>query len=108
MSKASTRKRNKITLALGAFTMITFGGVYGMIAHNATVGQSAAVAAVAATSDAQTTALVLINAPTAVSTVAPTPAPLAAAAAVAATPAPTAAPTPQPTAAPIHTNTRAS
>ena len=107
MSKASVRKRNKITLALGAFTMITFGGVYGLIAHNAAMDQSAAVAAVAATSNAQTTALVLTD-PTAVATVAPTPAPVAAVTAIVTTPVPTAAPTPEPTAAPIHTNTRAS
>ena len=108
MSKASVRKRNKITLALGAFTMITFGGVYGLIAQNAAMDQSAAVADVAATSDDQTTALVLTNDPTAVATVAPTPAPVAAVTAIVTTPIPTAAPTPEPTAAPVHTNTRAS
>jgi hypothetical protein len=95
MSKVSTRKRNRITLALGAFSMLTFGSLYGMIASNASVGQpTAAVASVNGTS--QTTALVLTDLTTAAITAAPTPALASSdstATTVAATPVPTAAPT---------------
>ena len=115
MSRASTRKRNKITLALGAFSMITFGGVYGLIAHNAAIDQSAAVAAVAATSDVQATALALTGDPAVAPTAVPTPAATVLAATdtvVVATLAPTAVPTAVPTAQPVvaqvDTHTRAS
>ena len=122
MSKASTRRRNKITLTLGAFTMITFGGVYGLIARNAPIDQSATVAVVAATSDASITALVLTD-PTVAASPAPSTAPTVAAGAataVADTPAPAAVPTAVPTAEPtavptaqpmvskVDTSTRAS
>jgi hypothetical protein len=118
MSKVSTRRRNRITLALGAFSMLTFGSLYGMIASNAAVGQStAAVDSVNGT--AQTTALVLTDLPATAITAAPTPATAgsnssATTTAVAAAPASTAAPTPAPTAAPTqaatttHTTSRGS
>jgi hypothetical protein len=117
MSKVSTRKRNRITLALGAFSMLTFGSLYGMIASNAAVDQSTAVVA-SVNGTSQTTALVLTDLTTAI-TAAPTPAPAssdssATTTKVAATPVPTAAPTPVPTAAPTqaatttHTTSRGS
>ena len=118
MSKVSTRKRNRITLALGAFSMLTFGSLYGMIASNAAVDQSTAVVA-SVNGTSQTTALVLTDLPTTAITAAPTPAPAdsnssATTTTVAATPVQTAAPTPVPTAAPTqaatttHTTSRGS
>jgi zona occludens toxin (predicted ATPase) len=77
MSKVSTRRRNRITLALGAFSLLTFGSLYGLIASNAAAGQStAAVASVNGTS--QTAALVLTDLTTTATKAAPTPAPTAA------------------------------
>ncbi len=121
MSKVSTRKRNRITLALGAFSMLTFGSLYGMIATNAAVDQSTAVVA-SVNGTSQTTALVLTDLPATAITAAPTPAPAGSNSSttttttttVAATPVSTAAPTPAPTAAPTqaatttHTTSRGS
>jgi hypothetical protein len=117
MSKVSTRKRNRITLALGAFSMLTFGSLYGMIAANAAVDQSTAVAA-SVNGTSQTTALVLTDLPATVITVAPTPVPAGSNSSVtttvAAAPVSTAASTPAPTAAPTqaatttHTTSRGS
>ena len=118
MSKVSTRKRNRITLALGAFSMLTFGSLYGIIARNAAVDQSTAVVA-SVNGTSQTTALVLTDLPATAITAAPTPAPAssnssATTTTVAAAPVSTAAPTPAPTAAPTqaatttHTTSRGS
>ena len=118
MSKVSTRKRNRITLALGAFSMLTFGSLYGLIASNAAVDQSTAVVA-SVNGTSQTTALVLTDLPATAITAAPTAAPSGsnsstATTTVAATTVSTAAPTPAPTAAPTqaatttHTTSRGS
>ena len=110
MSKVSTRKRNRITLALGTFSMLTFGSLYGVIASNAAIDQStAAVASVNGTS--QTTALVLTDLTTTAITAAPTAAASSNNSRATTT---TAAPTPAPTAAPAqaatttHTTSRGS
>lgn len=47
MSKSS-RKRNRITLALGAFSVITFGSLYGVVANGAAAQSVAAPAPTAA------------------------------------------------------------
>lgn len=117
MSKVSTRKRNRITLALGAFSMLTFGSLYGLIASNAAVDQSTAVVA-SVNGTSQTTALVLTDLPATAITAAPTPAPASsdssATTTEAATSVPTSVPTPVPTAAPTqaatttHTTSRGS
>ncbi|MEO8458186.1 MAG: hypothetical protein ABI559_10275 [Chloroflexota bacterium] len=121
MSKASNRKRNRITLALGAFSMLTFGGMYGMIAHNAALDSTTTAAVAEVTAQEQITALVLTDpmvAPTAVPTAAVTvTTDTTANVAAVVTTAPTAAPTAPPTAAPTaaasthtttHTTTKAS
>ncbi len=120
MSKVSTRKRNRITLALGAFSMLTFGSLYGIIATNAAVDQSTAVVA-SVNGTSKTTALVLTDLPATAITAAPTAAPAGSNSStttttttVAATPVSTAAPAPAPTAAPTqaatttHTTSRGS
>src|SRR5438309_5304088 len=109
MSKVSTRKRNRITLALGAFSMLTFGSLYGLIASNAAVDQSTAVVALV-NGTSQTTALVLTDLPATAITAAPTPAPASSDSSAttttdAATPVATTAPTPVPTTAPTQAAT---
>lgn len=96
MSKASTRKRTRLTLLLGAVTTVAFGGIFGIVAHRAAEAPSATVYAAVVATAAPTTSPQSSVASTATQ-----------ATAVTSVPAATAAATPVPTAA-AHAQTKAS
>lgn len=98
---SSTQRRNRITLALGAISTLAFGGMYGLIASNASVTTTGAAPEV----------LALSNATTTIATATPVPQVASASDdesdddAAVAKPVPTAAPTVAPTSAATTTTT---